>query len=100
MHARRLSPLPTTAHRESLTMPPALDTLLDTLLAFDRDAEITRITGKIRELMRQHLKRRGLVVAISGGIDSSVCAALAVRALGADKVFGLLMPERDSSSGT
>lgn len=79
-------------------MPQAIDTLIDTLLAFDRDAEITRITGKVRELMRQHLKRRGLVVAMSGGIDSSVCAALAVRALGPDKVFGLLMPERDSSS--
>ena len=80
------------------TMPQAIDTLIDTLLSLDRDAEITRITGKVRELMRQHLKRRGLVVAMSGGIDSSVCAALAVRALGPDKVFGLLMPERDSSS--
>lgn len=79
-------------------MTQAIDTLIDTLLSFDRDAEITRITGKLRELMRLHLKRRGLVVAMSGGIDSSVCAALAVRALGPDKVFGLLMPERDSSS--
>lgn len=79
-------------------MPQAIDTLIDTLLSFDRDAEITRITSKIRDLMRLHLKRRGLVVAMSGGIDSSVCAALAVRALGPDKVFGLLMPERDSSS--
>ncbi len=79
-------------------MTQAIDTLIDTLLSFDRDAEITRITGKVRELMRLHIKRRGLVVAMSGGIDSSVCAALAVRALGPDKVFGLLMPERDSSS--
>ena len=79
-------------------MTPAIDTLIGTLLSFDRDAEIARITSKLRELMRLHLKRRGLVVAMSGGIDSSVCAALAVRALGADKVFGLLMPERDSSS--
>ena len=79
-------------------MTQAIDTLIDTLLSFDRDAEIGRITSKIRDLMRQHLKRRGLVVAMSGGIDSSVCASLAVRALGPDKVFGLLMPERDSSS--
>lgn len=75
-----------------------IDALIDQLLPFDRDAEITRTTEKIRELMRQHLRRRGLVVAMSGGIDSSVCAALAVKALGPDKVFGLLMPERDSSS--
>src|SRR5690606_41629869 len=42
------------------------------------------------------LRRRGLVVAISGGIDSSVCAALAVRALGPAKVHCLILPERDS----
>lgn len=75
-----------------------IDTLIDQLLTFDRDTEVIRITDTLRELMRRHLRRRGLVVAMSGGIDSSVCAALAVRALGADKVFGLLMPERDSSS--
>ena len=33
---------------------------------------------------------------MSGGVDSSVCAALAVRAVGADRVFGLLLPERES----
>jgi NAD+ synthase len=79
-------------------MTASIDTLIEQLLPFDRDAEIARTTEKIRELMRQHLRRRGLVVAMSGGIDSSVCAALAVKALGPDKVFGLLMPERDSSS--
>lgn len=79
-------------------MAQAIDTLTETLLSFDRDAEIERIGERVRALLRQHLKRRGLVVAISGGIDSAVCAALAVRALGPDKVFGLLMPERDSSS--
>jgi NAD+ synthase len=40
------------------------------------------------------------VVAISGGIDSSVCAALAVRALGRERVFCLLLPERDSSASS
>ena len=44
------------------------------------------------------LRRRGAVVGISGGIDSSVVATLCVRALGPDRVVGLLMPERDSSS--
>lgn len=43
------------------------------------------------------LRRRGLVVAVSGGIDSSTCLALAVRAVGPKKVFALLLPERDSS---
>jgi NAD+ synthase len=60
-------------------------------------AEVDRISTWMVDTLRSRLKRRGFVVAISGGIDSSVCAALAVRALGAGRVFGLLMPERDSS---
>lgn len=79
-------------------MKPDIDTLTARLLAFDHDAEIARITEQMREMLRSHLHRRGLVVAMSGGIDSSVCAALAVKAVGPGKVFGLLMPERDSSS--
>jgi len=41
-----------------------------------------------------------VVVALSGGIDSSVVGALCVRALGAERVFGLLLPEKDSSPET
>jgi NAD+ synthase len=66
-------------------------------LKFDELAEADRIARWIVDALAKRLHRRGLVVAISGGIDSSVCAALAVRALGPAKVFGLLMPERDSS---
>lgn len=66
------------------------------VLDIDLAAEADRIAGWMRSTTRQ-LRRRGLVIAMSGGIDSSVCAALAVRAVGADKVFGLLLPERDSS---
>jgi len=68
------------------------------ILAFDQAAEIDKIAKRIRHLMSHHLKKRGLVIAISGGIDSSVCAALCVKALGPKKVFGLLLPEQDSSS--
>lgn len=67
-------------------------------LKFDEAAEVAKITKRTRELLRDHLHRRGLVVAISGGIDSSVCAALAERAMGRERVFGLLLPERDSAS--
>ena len=74
-----------------------IDTHIAQLLSFDKDAEITCTTEKIRDILRSHLHKRGLVVAMSGGIDSSVCAALAVKAVGAGKVFGLLMPEQDSS---
>lgn len=69
---------------------------------FDLDyiKEADRIGAGIRTALRDVLHRRGLVIAMSGGIDSSVSAALAVRALGPKKVFGLLLPERDSASAS
>lgn len=67
------------------------------VLNYDCEAEAQRICEWIPRVLTQRLRRRGLVVAISGGIDSSVCAALSVRALGPKKVFGLLLPEQDSS---
>ena len=67
-------------------------------LHIDLDAEITAISDSIRAALRNKLHRRGLVVAISGGIDSSVASALSVEALGPGKVFGVLMPEDESSS--
>lgn len=63
----------------------------------DYEAEADRICERLRHLTFDVLRRRGLVVAMSGGIDSSCSAALAVRALGKERVFGLLLPERDSS---
>ena len=67
------------------------------VLQLDFAAEAQRISRWIVDTLATRLHRRGLVVSISGGIDSSVCAALAVRAIGANKVYGLLLPERDSS---
>ncbi|MBK9035803.1 MAG: NAD(+) synthase [Myxococcales bacterium] len=70
------------------------------VLALDYEAEATRIAGELRRIIAHECKRRGLVVALSGGIDSSCVAALATRALGKAKVFGVHMPERDSSAET
>jgi NAD+ synthase len=67
------------------------------VLTIDAEAEVGRITQSLRELLRTKINRRGLVIGISGGVDSAVCAALCVKALGPKKVFGLLMPEQDSS---
>jgi NAD+ synthase len=66
-------------------------------LRLNPDNEASRISREIREMMLSQIKRRGLVVGLSGGIDSSVTAALAVKALGQDRVLGLLMPEQNSS---
>lgn len=68
------------------------------VLRFDEAAEVARIAERLRDIVRTDLRKRGLIIAMSGGIDSSVCAALAVRALGPSRVFGLLLPERDSSA--
>jgi NAD+ synthase len=57
--------------------------------------ETRRIAATLRDQLGS-LGRRGLVVAMSGGIDSSVCAGLAVRAVGPARVFGLMLPERES----
>ncbi len=59
------------------------------------------VTGRLVEFIHAgvlgSLRRRGVVVGISGGVDSAVVAALCARALGPERVLGLLMPERDSS---
>ena len=65
-------------------------------LHLDPEAETARIVAALRRQVGDTLRRRGLVVAMSGGVDSSVGAALAVRAMGPKRVFGLMMPEHDS----
>ena len=70
------------------------------VLRLDPEKETARICRRVREIMLNQVKRRGLVVGLSGGIDSSVTAALAVRALGRERVLGLEMPERHSAEET
>jgi len=70
------------------------------VLLLDPEKEAGRICARIRELMLTRVKRRGVVVGLSGGIDSSVTAALAARALGRERVVGLEMPERHSAQET
>ena len=67
------------------------------VLTLDAEAEIARITQSLRAQVLGEFRRRGAVLGLSGGIDSSVVAALCVRAFGKDKVLGLFMPERDSA---
>lgn len=66
------------------------------VLVLDAEAEAERIAAAMRRQLRGDLKRRGLVLGVSGGIDSSVCAALAARAVGPERVFAIMMPENDS----
>lgn len=68
-----------------------------TALDIDARSEVERISTGLREAAATLLRKRGAVVAISGGIDSAVCAALAVRAFGPERVLALILPERESS---
>ncbi len=70
------------------------------VLTIDLENEADEIGTRLREIVTKTLLRRGLVVGVSGGIDSSTTAALAVRALGPKRVFAVLMPERDSSTAS
>lgn len=69
----------------------------DILKLKDIENEVDRITVRLKQDILGVLNRNGAVVGISGGIDSSVTLALAVRALGADRVLGIMLPERESS---
>jgi NAD+ synthase len=66
------------------------------ILKLDSKSEVERICEFIQQELR-NMKRDGIVVGLSGGIDSALCGALCVKALGKDKVFGLILPEKESN---
>jgi NAD+ synthase len=66
-------------------------------LRLDAAEEAEHIAGGVRDIVFNRLKRKGAVVAVSGGIDSSVVAFLCARGLGRERVRVLLLPEADSS---
>lgn len=67
------------------------------VLRTDSAALARDIERALVEQVVKTLRRKGIVVGLSGGVDSSVVATLAARALGPERVVALLMPERDSS---
>lgn len=66
-------------------------------LKLDAPAAAEQIETGIRDIIFRQLKRKGAIVGISGGIDSSVVAALCCRAVGKERTLGLMLPEADSS---
>jgi NAD+ synthase len=67
------------------------------VLKLDALAEADAIASWVKQIVLGKFRKKGVVVGISGGIDSATVAFLCARALGKDRVFGLFMPERDSS---
>jgi NAD+ synthase len=70
------------------------------VLEVDPEAVVEEIVSELKDVVLRRLRRRGGVVALSGGIDSSVCAALCARAFGPKRVLGVFMPEADSAEET
>lgn len=67
------------------------------VLTIDCHAESEKIAAFIREQVFTHYRKRGIVIGLSGGVDSAVVAALSVRAVGAARVIGLILPEKESN---
>jgi len=76
----------------SIGVPPECD------LKIDERKICEKIVGFIRDQVRLS-ETEGIVLGMSGGIDSSTVTALCSRALGSDRVLGLLMPSRVSFEG-
>ena len=74
---------------------PALETDLATL-PDDREQVWNALVLGLRDYVHKN-GFRSVILGLSGGIDSAVCAAIAVDALGADRVWGVSMPSRYSS---
>lgn len=70
------------------------------VLKLDCAAEADKCCERIRTIIGKDLKKRGIVLGVSGGIDSSVTLALVVKALGKERVVVLQMPERHSADET
>ena len=56
-----------------------------------------KLTAFIKETVRHQFRKDGIIIGVSGGVDSAVIAALSVEAVGADRVYGLILPEKESS---
>lgn len=67
------------------------------VLVIDPAREAEDLASLLRTTVRGRLQRRGVVVGLSGGVDSAVTCALAARAVGNESVLAIMMPERDSS---
>ncbi|MEW5803126.1 MAG: NAD(+) synthase [bacterium] len=67
------------------------------VLQIDPEVETNHLCTFIRDQVVNRFKRQGAVIGLSGGVDSAVISELLVRALGPDRVLGLILPEKESN---
>jgi NAD+ synthase len=67
------------------------------VLKIDPVKETERVASFVTKEVKEVYRRSGIVLGLSGGIDSAVMAALAVEALGRERVIGLVLPEKESN---
>ncbi len=67
------------------------------IIKIDPAFEAERIIKTLKEEVAFRMRKKGAVIGVSGGIDSSVVLSLCVKAFGAERVFALMLPEKDSS---
>lgn len=67
------------------------------VLRIDPAQELQRLSQFLIEQVSGVFRRKGIVVGLSGGIDSACIAAVAVHAMGKEKVVGLVLPETESN---
>ncbi|HEU4451380.1 MAG TPA: NAD(+) synthase [Gaiellaceae bacterium] len=81
-------------------MAPTGTELSQEALRLDAARAVDEIAERLREAVYKDLRRRGAVVGLSGGVDSSLVAFLCARAFGPERVLGVLMPEGESAPDT
>lgn len=67
------------------------------VLKIDPAKEVDKLSRFLLDQVNNVYRRKGILVGLSGGIDSACMASLAVHAIGKDKVFGLVLPEKESN---
>lgn len=77
-----------------------MESIHDLIKISDLEKTVNKISYFIKDEVSNRFQKSGVVVGLSGGIDSSVTAALCAKSLGSERVLGLIMPEKESDSAS
>jgi len=60
------------------------------------EEKIDEITEFVKKEVFEIFEKKGIVIGLSGGIDSAITAALCAKSIGSEKILGLILPEKES----